>query len=134
MPRISHLFFKTAIVFLIIGIGIGLQMSITGVHKFTGAHAHISLLGWVASAIFGGYYAPNPTKAGGWLPLVQYGVYTVGVVVMMIALYFLALGNAALSPAVAAGSLITLAGALIFGFIVFSPRPAGAGAKPQPAE
>lgn len=130
MPRISHLYFKTAVVFLIVGIGVGLQMSISGVHNVSGAHAHISLLGWVSSAIFGGYYALNPAKAAGRLPLIQYGVYTVGVVVMMIALYFLLLGNVVLSPGVAAGSLITLAGALIFGFIVFS----SAGDRSAPAE
>ena len=68
MPRISNLFFRTAILFLIVGIAIGLQMAISQNHNVIGAHAHINLLGWVTSAIFGVYYALNPAKAEGRLP------------------------------------------------------------------
>ena len=82
MPNISNLFFRTAVVFLIVGIGIGLQMSISQNHNTIGAHAHINLLGWVTSALFGGYYALNPAKAERRLALIHYGVYTVGVIIM----------------------------------------------------
>ena len=134
MPRISDWFFRAAILFLVVGIAIGLHMSISGVHNVTGAHAHINLLGWVTSAIFGGYYALNPAKADGRLPMVHFGVYTVGVVVMSIGLYFLLLGNAAFEPMVAGGSLITFAGVLVFGYIVFMPARSGAGAKAMAVE
>lgn len=131
MPRIAELFFRTAIIFLIAGIAIGLHMSISGVHNVTGAHAHINLLGWVTSAIFGGYYALNPGKAEGRLPLIHFGVYTLGVVVMTVGLYFLLLGNAAMEPLVAAGSLVTFLGVIVFAVAVFGPGRAG---KAVPAE
>lgn len=134
MPRISNLFFRTAIVFLIVGIGVGLHMSISGVHNVTGAHAHINLLGWVTSAIFGGYYALNPAKAEGRLPLIHYGIYTAGVAIMVVGLYFLLLGNTALEPMVAAGSMITFLGVLIFAVVVFRSASAGAAALRAPAE
>ena len=134
MPRISQLFFKTAVVFVVVGIGIGLQMSMSGVDSVVGAHAHINLLGWVTSAVFGGYYALNPAKAEGRLPLIHYGVYTAGVAVMVAALYFLLLGNAGMAPIVAAASLVTLLGVLIFAYVVFTPARAGAGARAMPAE
>ncbi len=54
MPRISHLYFKTAILFLIFGIGMGLNMAISQDHSVIGAHAHCNLLGWVTMALFGG--------------------------------------------------------------------------------
>src|SRR5690606_32515143 len=53
MPNISNLYFRTAVLFLIAGIGLGLMMSISGNHNVIGAHAHINLLGWVTSALFG---------------------------------------------------------------------------------
>lgn len=136
MPRISQLFFRTAILFLIVGIGIGLQMSISGVHNVTGAHAHINLLGWVTSAIFGGYYALNPGKAQGRLALAHYGVYTAGVAVMVVGLYFLLLGNLAMEPVVATGSFITLLGVLIFAVVVFGRERVATGlrADATPAE
>ena len=119
MPRISEWYFKVSVVFLIVGIGVGLQMSISGNHNVTGAHAHLNLVGWVTSALFGAYYALNPAKAEGRLPIIQFGVYTVGVVIMVIALYFLLQGNTALTPLVAAGSIIAFIGVLIFAVVVF---------------
>ncbi|MEO5805662.1 hypothetical protein [Devosia sp.] len=120
MPKISHLFFRTAVVFLIVGIAIGLHMSITQNHDVIGAHAHINLLGWVTSAIFGGYYALNPAKAGRPLATIHYYVYTLGVAVMAVSLYLLLKGNVALEPVVAASSLVTFAGVIIFAWTVFT--------------
>src|SRR6187200_2119115 len=113
MPKVSDLFFKTAVVWLILGIGAGLQMAISGDHSVFPAHAHINLLGWVTSAIFGGYYALNPAKAQQRIAMIHYGVYTFGVVLLTPALYFMLRGNPALEPIVAAGSLIVAAGVLI---------------------
>ncbi|GLQ09542.1 hypothetical protein GCM10007913_14740 [Devosia yakushimensis] len=120
MPRISNLFFKAAIIFLIVGIGIGLHMSISQNHNVIGAHAHINLLGWVTSALFGGYYALNPAKAERRLAFIHFGVYTTGVVLMAVSLYFLLQGVTALEPVVALSSLIVFAGVLIFAWTVFS--------------
>ena len=121
MPNISNLYFRTAVLFLIAGIGLGLMMSISGNHYVIGAHAHINLLGWVTSAVFGGYYALNPAKASGRLPMIQYFVYVLGVVLMAVSLYLLLQGNTALEPLVAAGSLVTFAGVLLFAWIVWTP-------------
>jgi hypothetical protein len=134
MPRLAEYYFKTAIIFLIIGIAIGINMSISGVHNVIGAHAHVNLLGWVTSAVFGGYFALNPAKAAGRLALLQYGVYTIGVAVMCLSLYLLLLGNESMVPIVAASSLITFAGVLLFAWIVWTPAGAGAGVARQPAE
>jgi hypothetical protein len=134
MPRISEYYFRSAILFLLVGISVGIHMSISQNHNVTGAHAHINLLGWVTSALFGGYYALNPAKAAGRLPLVQFAVYTLGVVVMGASLYLLLSGNVAMTPIVAASSLITFAGVLLFAWIVWMPVAAGARMAPQAAE
>ena len=120
MPRVSELFFKTAIVFLILGIAAGLQMAISGEHSAFPAHAHINLLGWVTSAIFGGYYALNPQKAARRIAMIHYWLYTIGLVIMLPALYVMLQGNPALEPVVAGGSLIVAAAVLIFAVVVFS--------------
>ena len=134
MPKVSNYFFRSAILFLIAGIGLGINMSITQNHDVIGAHAHINLLGWVTSAIFGGYYALNPAKAAGRLPMVQYVVYTLGVIVMGVSLYLLLKGNLAMEPIVAVSSLVTFAGVLLFAWIVWMPEGTGARAVPQAAE
>lgn len=132
MPAVSHLFFRAGILFLLVGIGLGLTMSISQNHDVIGAHAHINLLGWVTSAIFGGYYALNPAKAAGLLPRVHFWVYTAGVVIMGISLYLLLKGNTAMEPLVAIGSLLSAAGILIGAYVFFTPAPAAG--RMQPAE
>ena len=132
MPVLSQLYFKTAIIFLIVGIAAGIHMSITGDHSVTGAHAHINLLGWVTMALFGTYFAFEPEKAKSRLARIQYGVYTIGVVVMMPSLYFLLMGNPALEPLVAISSLFVFAGVLLFAVVIFSGKKTAAS-KAAPA-
>jgi hypothetical protein len=133
MPAISHLFFRAGILFLLTGIGLGLAMSISQNHDVIGAHAHINLLGWVTSALFGGYYALNPAKAEGLLPRVHFWVYTLGVAIMSVSLYLLLKGTPGMEPFVAIGSLLTAAGVLIAAFVFFAPASAGT-IRIQPAE
>lgn len=135
MPSVSHLFFRAGILFLLVGIGLGLAMSITQVHDVIGAHAHINLLGWVTSAIFGGYYALNPAKAEGLLPRIHFWLYTAGVVIMSASLYLLLKQTPGMEPFVAAGSLLTAAGIVLAAWVIFTPTAAAAPtARILPAE
>lgn len=120
MPRIAQLYFKTAIIFLIIGIGMGLQMAITNDHTALGAHAHNNLLGWVTMALFGCYHAFNPKKAEKRLAMLQYYVYTAGLVVLVPSLYLLLQGNMAMEPVVGISSIVVFIGVLMFAAIIFS--------------
>lgn len=135
MPAISKMYFMTAICFLVAGILVGLQMSMTRDFAPTGAHAHINLLGWVTMSIFGTFHALNPRGAETRLAKVQYFVYTGGVLVMTPALYLLLTGNPSAEPVVAASSLVVFAGVLMFAAIIFRARGSlgEAGAAPRAA-
>lgn len=132
MPRLAELYFKSAVIFFIIGISIGLKMAISEDHTVIGAHAHCNLLGWVSMALFGGYYALNPKKAERRIAMIQYYVYTLGVAMMVPALYMMLEGNMAMEPLVAVSSLIVFAGVLLFAFVIFSPKDSVATPTPQP--
>jgi hypothetical protein len=134
MPQVADYFFKSAVVFLIVGIMMGLQMSISGVHNVTGAHAHTNLLGWVTMAIFGGYYALSPAKAERRSARIHFWLYLVSVAVMTPSLYLMYLGYTAFEPLLAISSLTAFASVLVFAFVVFTrseeataPGPAIAG-------
>jgi drug/metabolite transporter (DMT)-like permease len=120
MPQISQLFFKTAVVCLIVGLAMGLQMGMSGNHTVIAAHAHLNLLGWVSCSIFGGYYALNPAKAVRRIAMIHYGIYVLGLIVMLPALYFMELGNPQWEPAVGIGAIIVFVGVLVFAVIIFS--------------
>lgn len=122
MPQVSQNYFKAAAVFLLASIAIGLQMSISGEHNVAGAHAHMSLLGWVSPAVFGTYFALNKEKGRSRLVTLQFWIVVASCAVMTGALYLLLLGNTAMIPIVAASSLAYAAGAALFAWIVFSNR------------
>ena len=121
MPQISQNYFRAAAIFLLAGIAMGLQMSISGNHNVTGAHAHLGLLGWVSCAIFGTYFALNREKAAAFRTVVQFWVVVVSCAVMSGGLCLLLLGYTAAEPFVAVGSLVYSAGAALFVWIVFAP-------------
>lgn len=133
MPTISRFYFGMAILFLMTGIALGLAMAISQDHRLAPVHAHINLLGWVTSALFGGYYALNPQKAQGWLPRIQCAVFTIGLIVMLPTLYYLYTGHPEIEPVLGGGSMAVALGVVLFAAVVFT-RGRGAAAVLQPAE
>ncbi len=131
MPYVSHLFFRTAIVFLVIGIAVGLHMAISGDHSVAPAHAHINLLGWVTSALFGGYYALNPAKAQRRIAMIQYGVYTAGIAIMLPSLYVLLSGYPEIGPVVAGSAFIVYAGVILFAVVLFARGESKQALRPR---
>ncbi|MDI7862109.1 cbb3-type cytochrome c oxidase subunit I [Rhizobiaceae bacterium n13] len=126
MPKIAHLYFKSAVIFFLAGIIVGLKMAISGNHDVIPAHAHINLLGWVSCAIIGAYFAFCPAKAEKRLAMLQFGLYVTSVAMISIALYLMGVGYPQIEPLAAFGSILTLVAALMFAFIVFSPDTAPA--------
>lgn len=120
MPKVSDFYFKAAIIFLILGIGMGIMMAMSGNHNVMGAHAHINLVGWATSALFGAYFALAPAKAARPLAMVQFGTHVVGVAIMIGGLYLLLQGNTAVEMLVPIGSIIVAASVLMFAYMVFS--------------
>jgi hypothetical protein len=109
-----------ATIFLIVGIALGLKMGISKDHSAMPAHAHILLLGWVTSALFGGFYALQPIKAQGKLAMAHFVVYVLGMVVMLPALYLHYTGYPQFEPALAGGSMVVALGVLIFAIVLFA--------------
>lgn len=126
MPRIADYFFKVATIFLVVGIAVGLHMGISENHSAMPAHAHINLLGWVTSALFGFYYAVQPAKAEWRAAFIHFAVYVAGMVIMLPALYLKYTGYPQFEPLLALGSIIVAVGTLIFAYVLFSPDAQGA--------
>jgi glucose-6-phosphate-specific signal transduction histidine kinase len=133
MPTISRFYFGMAILYLMSGITLGLAMAISQNHSLAPVHAHINLLGWVTSALFGGYYALNPQKASGWLPRIQCTVFTLGLLVMLPALYYLYVGHPEIEPVLGGASMAVALGVVLFAAVVFT-RGRAVSAVFQPAE
>ena len=111
---ISSLFFKGAVLWFVAGTSVGMQMGLSGNHNFIDAHAHLNLLGWVSSALFGCFYALHPTLAAQRRAWVHFTIYNAGLVLMLPSLYFVQVGYDWAEPLMQIGSTLTWAGVIVF--------------------
>jgi cbb3-type cytochrome oxidase subunit 1 len=119
MPKLSQWFIKSAVVYLIIGMIGGIIMGAKEDFTLAPAHAHLNLIGWVTLFLMGLYYNANPLKAARGIATIQFWVSTVGVWVMIPGLALTLLLNPIGIPLTILGSLITLAGVILFATIIY---------------
>jgi hypothetical protein len=130
--NLSNTFLRVAVVFSLIGVGMGYVMGAT--QNFAGApvHAHINLLGWVSMFLYGLFYRATPEAAIGWLPKVHLGLAVSGFLIFMpsLAVEILMHGSplmALAGPGLIVGPTLVLLGFTLFAVIVFL------GTRPSPA-
>src|SRR6516164_209439 len=91
----------------------GLQMAIADNHSAYPAHAHLSLLGFVALFLFGIFYRLNPTVEANWLALPQVWVWIVGTIVLAVGVGLVHTGHVVGEPIAAGGSFAIFADAIV---------------------
>ena len=117
MQGAARNFFTIAIVYGILGMSLGLHMSITHDHGQMPVHAHAMVAGWLMSAVFGFFYHLHPAVGRSLLARVHFWVQSVSGVFLLVGLYFLLAGNEAIEPVVAVASLGFFGGMLMFAWI-----------------
>lgn len=133
----SSLSFRLAVLFVIAGMAMGIGMAMTQNHALMPAHAHLNLLGWVSLFLFGIYYERRPALDTSRLAMIQVVLWSLGTVVLTIAVSAIHLGYHAADPIAALASLIVLAAMLLFAYFVFRPArdlSPGPAAHLTPAE
>ncbi len=119
---IPSLFICTAVLLGLAGMLLGIFMGINQDFRLAHFHAHWNLLGWVAFFLYGAYYAVVPAARQGALPKVHYVLALLGLGVFMIGLCGVAMGAMQMAGFTAIGSLLIVAGFLVFGWVVFRTR------------
>lgn len=107
---------------LLAGMLWGLQMAIVDNHAAYPAHAHLTLLGFVALFLFGIFYRLHPTAEASRLAIPQVCVWIVSTIAMAIGVGMIHTGNKAGEPYAAIGSMGAFAGALVFTWLVFREK------------
>lgn len=82
MKQIPTLFFGGSAIFALIGMAWGIQMSASHDHTLAPAHGHLNLIGFVAMAVFGTYYALSPKAAASRLARIHLGLTIATVLVL----------------------------------------------------
>ena len=117
MKSIPKLFFAAAAIFALCGMVWGIVMSASGNHMMAPAHGHLNLIGFVAMAVFGTYYALTPQAAESSLARTHYAVSVLAVVVMVPGIAMAISAQQELLAKI--GSLLALVAMAIFALMVF---------------
>lgn len=117
MLGVARNFFVLALVYAICGMVLGLSMSISHDHTQMPVHAHALVAGFLTSAIFAFFYHLFPAARTSRLAPVHFWLTAVSGVVLLVSLYFVLAGNAAVEPVTAISSLGFFAGMLLFAWI-----------------
>ena len=123
MKGIDRLWVLTGLVFLLVGMGLGLKMAIMQDFAMHGLHAHLNLLGFVLMTLFGLCYRNWPKMQEGMLATVHYCVHTATVAVSLTLFYFM-LSNFDLAPKIGPVMDIilmgTYAGTFLFTYLFYT--------------
>ncbi|WP_136634469.1 hypothetical protein [Pseudooceanicola onchidii] len=120
MKGLPLILWIAAIISALIGMAWGIQMSASGDHSLSPAHAHLNLLGWVSLALFGAYYHLVPTAAQGILAKVQAGVAVLGVITIVPGIVQAVTGAG--EGLAKIGSVLTILSMLLFLVVVLTSR------------
>jgi hypothetical protein len=106
MENTTATWFKLAVLYLVIGVALGLHMAKSGNHGMYPVHAHINLLGWVSMSLFGLIYRQFPALAGNKLAKAHFWLYNLALPVNMATLYMYLDGNAGIEPVLGVASMV----------------------------
>ena len=103
-----------AVVYFVIGVGLGIHMGKSNDFLLAPVHAHINLLGWVSMAIFAIIYHLVGNRMLNRLAAWHFWLYQVFVPVMLVTLAIYLKGNKELEPVVGVCSVVVGVSVLLF--------------------
>ena len=111
MPRLDRYFILVGFAWVLVGMIYGAWLGATNHMNYANSHAHIGLLGFVTSVLFGLLHRAYPALGQSRFALWQFAVYEIGVVLLIIGKILVDGGTE--TPFLQAGALITITGAAL---------------------
>lgn len=108
------LWLKISVIYLIIGVSLGIMMGASQNFTLRPVHAHVNLVGWAVMAVAGLIYSVYPQAGVSKLGKAHFWLHNLAMPVMMISLGFVITGNTAWVPALMVGEFTAAAGILVF--------------------
>jgi hypothetical protein len=117
MQGVARNFFTLAIIYALAGMALGIHMAISQNHTQMPVHAHTMVAGWLMSSVFAFFYHLFPAAAASLLARIHFWLTAISGIGLLIGLYLLLAGNAAIEPLVGISSMAFYASTLLFAFI-----------------
>ena len=87
--RMARLWIRIAVVYLMMGVGMGMFMASTHMFQYAPVHAHLNLLGWASMALAGLIYDRFPRAGGSRLGIAHFWLHNLALPVAMASLFLL---------------------------------------------
>jgi hypothetical protein len=110
---------KLAVVYLIVGVSLGIAMGATENFLLRPVHTHLNLLGFTTVALAGLVYRAYPAAAESRLARAHFWLHNTAVPVMMASLAILLSGHREIVPVLVVSEFVAAAGVLVFAVNVF---------------
>jgi cbb3-type cytochrome oxidase subunit 1 len=110
---------KAAVIYFILGVGLGIYMGASGDHLLVPVHAHFNLLGWASLAVVGLIYQQFPVAGSHRLATVQFWLHNAGLIAAMVLLIGALRGNNSLEPLLGVASIVIGVSVVLFAINVF---------------
>lgn len=110
---------KLAILYLILGVALGIGMGASQNFTLHPVHAHINLLGWATMALAGLIYTVFPAAGNSKLAKVHFWLQNISLPIMMISLTMLLLSNPKVIPVLASAEFVAASGVIVFAINIF---------------
>lgn len=109
MQHFDRNYILLGLVWVIAGMIFGIWLGAGNHLNYANSHAHMNLLGFVTSVLFGLLHWAYPALAKSRLAMPQFAVYQVGVLALVAGKFFVD-GGKQIDPLLIGGSLITVLG------------------------
>jgi len=113
------LWLKLSVLYLIVGVGLGIMMGASEDFTMRPVHAHVNLLGWATMALAGLVYSIYPAAGESRLGRAHFWLHNVSLPVMAVALSFVVTGTRSVIPVLAAAEIVAAIGVLVFAANLF---------------
>lgn len=113
-------FIKISSIYFVIGVCMGMYMSMSLNFALKGVHVHLLLLGWGSMMVAGILYHIFQEAGHSKLGKIHFWLLNIGLPIMMIALALEIYGNHAAIPFVAGGSILVVLAIIIFSINIFT--------------
>lgn len=116
MQRIDRNYIMVGLCWVIVGMIFGMWLGASNHMNFANSHAHINLLGFVTSTLFGILYWAYPAMAKSKLAMWQFLIYEIGVLGLVIG-KVMTDNDGLPNPFLIVGSMITVIGTAMMLYI-----------------
>jgi hypothetical protein len=110
---------ELAVVYLLIGVAMGIGMGASENFTLRPVHTHINLLGWTTLALAGLIYSVFPHAGKSRLAKIHFWLQNLAMPIMLVALAVLLMGNQKVIPVLAGSEILAAFGIVAFAANIF---------------